>query len=60
MAERPKRRKYRDNPYTLMYCEENNSYVVQFRNSNGEMQIIEVKEEIFKILDRFELDDIKT
>ena len=22
MAERPKRRKYKDNPYTLNYCEE--------------------------------------
>ena len=26
MAKRPKRRKYKDNPYTLLHDEENNTY----------------------------------
>ena len=29
MADRPKRRKYKDNPYTLNYIEEKNIYMVR-------------------------------
>lgn len=59
MAERPKRRKYSDNPYTLNYCEEKNIYIVTFKDGTGKINKIEVKEKIYKALDRFELDDIK-
>lgn len=59
MAERPKRRKYRDNPYTLNYIEEKNIYIVSFKDVRGKTQKIEVSEEIYKTFDRFELDDIK-
>ncbi len=59
MAERPKRRKYSDNPYTLNYCEEVNKYIVTFKDVTGKINKIEVKEEVFKALDKFELDDIK-
>ena len=59
MADRPKRRKYRDNPYILSYCEEKKLYIVTFKDVTGKINKIEVQEEVYKALDRFELDDIK-
>ena len=59
MAERPKRRKYRDNPYTLNYIEEKNIYMVSFKDIRGHLQKIEISEEVYKAFDKFELDDIK-
>lgn len=59
MAERPKRRKYKDNPYTLSYCEEKNIYIISFRDVERHLQNIEVSKEIYQAFDRFELDDIK-
>ena len=59
MAERPKRRRYKDNPYTLIYIEEKNTYMVSFKDVRGKLQQIEVSEEIYKTFDRFELQDIK-
>ena len=35
MAQRPKRRKYKDNPYTLNYCEERDIYIISFTDSRG-------------------------
>ncbi len=58
MADRPKRRKYKDNPYTLNYIEEKNIYMVSFKDVRGAIQKIEVSEEIYKTFDRFELDDL--
>ena len=58
MAERPKRRKYRDNPYTLNYIEEENIYIVSFKDVKGQLQSIQVSREIYKAFDRFELDDL--
>lgn len=59
MTDRPKRRKYRDNPYILSYCEEKKLYIVTFKDVTGKINKIEVQEEVYKALDRFELDDIK-
>ena len=59
MGNRPKRRKSKDNPYTLNYCEERNVYTVSFKDGKGILQNIEVSEEIYKTFDKFELDDIK-
>lgn len=59
MAERPKRRKYRDNPYTLNYIEEKNIYMVSFKDIKGHLQKVEISEEVYKAFDKFELDDIK-
>lgn len=59
MAERPKRRRYKDNPYTLIYIEEKNTYMVSFKDVRGNLQQIEVNEEIYKTFDKFELQDIK-
>ena len=38
MAERPKRRKYKDNPYTLNYIEEKNIYMVSFKDGKGNIK----------------------
>lgn len=59
MGERPKRRKYKDNPYTLNYCEERNIYIVIFKDVKGHLQKVEVSREVYQAFDRFELDDIK-
>ena len=59
MAERPKRRRYKDNPYTLSYIEEKNIYMVNFKDGKGHLQKIEVSAEVYKAFDSFELQDIK-
>lgn len=59
MAERPKRRRYKDNPYTLKYVEEKNIYIVSFKDVKGHLQEIEVSKEIYKVFDLFELQDIR-
>lgn len=59
MAERPKRRKYKDNPYTLNFIEEKNIYIVSFKDIKGHLQEVEVGKEVYKIFDMFELQDIK-
>lgn len=59
MAESPKRRKYKDNPYTINYIESKNIYVVSFKDVKGQLNKIEVSEEIYRVFDKFELQDIK-
>ena len=46
MADRPKRRKHRDNPYTLSYLDEKNIYIISFKDGRGIIQKVEVSEEI--------------
>lgn len=48
MADRPKRRKYRDNPYILSYCEEKNLYIVTFKDVTGKINKIKVQEEYIR------------
>lgn len=55
--ERPKRRKSKDNPYTLI--SNNNRYFVIFSDVNNKKNIIEVSEKIFYTFDKFELEDKK-
>ena len=59
MGERPKRRKHKDNPYTLQYCEKTKKYKVSFKDGNGKLQCTVISSVIYEILDRFELDDLK-
>ena len=49
--ERPKRRKYRDNPYTLEFKE--NKYYIRFKDITNNIQIVEVSEEVYKIFDKW-------
>lgn len=57
MVNRPKRRKHKDNPYTLERVK-NDRYVVSFKDGTGALRIVEVSEEVYKSMDRFELDDL--
>ena len=57
MNNRPKRRKHKDNPYTLIVKEE--QYYVEFRDVLRKTQLLSISKEIFECLDRFELDDLK-
>lgn len=56
MENRPKRRRKKENPYNLKII--NNSYYILFK-SNNKYNEIEVTKEIFDLMDKFELDDIK-
>ena len=58
MSKRPKRRKYRDNPYTLNEITINNKYFISFRDSRGEYKNIEISKEIYELFDYYELRDI--
>lgn len=58
MAIMPKRKKSKDNPYTLFYCEQNNKYMCVFRDSNKVIQKVELTTEIYNALNDFELEDI--
>lgn len=58
MGQRPKRRKYKDNPYSLNYIEEKNIYLISFKDSYGRLQEVEVSRKIYEAFDRFELDDL--
>ena len=54
----PKRRKFKDNPYSLSYCEELNTYIVKFKDVTGKINEVEIQEKIYNALNRFELEDI--
>ena len=56
MVNRPKRRKDKDNPYSLDFKE--NSYVVSFKTNKNEYKEVKISEEVFKAFDKFELEDI--
>lgn len=52
----PKRRKHKDNPYTLDY--DANSYTVVFTDGRGNTIKLNISTEIYNVLDHFELEDI--
>lgn len=58
MKERPKRRRSKDNPYILNFNIINKVYTVSFKDVKGNMQMVEVNEEIYNCLDKFELNDL--
>ena len=58
---RPKRRKDRDNPYTIFTIGLNTNhprYFLRFKDVNGTHHRMEIDSELFEALDQFELDDI--
>lgn len=58
---RPKRRKGRDNPYTIFTTGiQSNSphYWLSFTDNHGERHSLEIGRELFDALDQFELDDL--
>lgn len=58
MAIMPKRKKSKDNPYTLYYCEKNNKYICVFKDNNGTIQKVEITTKVYNALSDFELEDI--
>ena len=58
MDVRPKRRKYKDNPYNLSSDKKNGLYYVSFMDSRGILQYIEINKTIFDELNKFELKDV--
>lgn len=56
MVDRPKRRKKMDNPYNLKII--NSNYYIIFK-SNNKYNEVEVTKEVFDLMNRFELDDLK-
>lgn len=57
MAEMPKRRKLKDNPYSLNI--ENNIYIINFKDNKNIVHDVEVSKEVFDVFNKSELDDIK-
>lgn len=55
--DRPKRRKNKDNPYTLLI--EDNKYYVLFTDSKYILNKIEISQQVFNAFNQFELDDKK-
>lgn len=53
----PKRRKYKDNPYTLKTID--NNYYILFRDGQNIPRMIEVNKDTFDIFNKFELEDLK-
>ena len=51
-----KRRKYKDNPYTLKTID--NNYYILFRDGQNIPRMIEVNKDTFDIFNQFELDDL--
>ena len=55
---KPKRRKYKDNPYTINKDSITNKYYIKFKDSTNKEQFIEVDATIYKVFDDSELNDI--
>ena len=58
---RPKRRKNKDNPYTIYsvgLSTDHPRYFVEFDDGEGIHQCVELDERIFKAFDQFELEDL--
>lgn len=54
----PKRRKSKDNPYTLYSDESNNKYSVSFKNNRGMLLDVEISIEVYNAFNEFELNDL--
>ena len=57
MINLPKRRKYKDNPYTLLI--ENNDYYILFKDSKNILYKNKVSKDVFMAFNDFELEDKK-
>ena len=58
---RPKRRKDRDNPYSIYTVgtdADYTKYYITFRDCSGKSVCMEIEKELFDAIDRFELDDL--
>lgn len=58
MVEIKRRRKCKDNPYTLVYNFEKEQYMVVFKSIHNKNEKVIINEEIFNLMNKFELEDI--
>lgn len=58
MVVRPKRRKNKDNPYTLYSDESNNKRSVSFKDNRGTLLDVEISIEVYNEFNEFELNDL--
>ena len=59
---RPKRRKDKDNPYEIFTTGAGTSFVryyIRFKDGTGSEHCLEIEKNLFDLLDRFELDDLR-
>lgn len=56
MVNKPKRRKYKDNPYVIERI--NGINFISFKDGNDQLQIVEVNQNIYDVFDESELMDI--
>jgi len=54
----PKRRKAKDNPYTIRYCKETGTYSIFFKDGQGVSHSFEIDNALYDIFDGFELEDL--
>lgn len=54
----PKRRKSKDNPYTIGYDEVKGSYLLTFPSDSGTIQQIYIGQTLYEVFDGFELEDL--
>jgi RNA polymerase sigma-70 factor (ECF subfamily) len=57
-AKNPKRRKMKNNPYTIYYTRETDKYYISFTDCQGCKQSLEIDRELFNAFDSFELEDL--
>ncbi len=58
MKIKPKRRKSKSNPYTIMNFSEQNDYAVKFKDINNKENIIKISKSLYNEFNKFELEDL--
>ena len=57
----PKRRKHKDNPYTIRTSGIKSNqprYFLEFHHGQGHMQLVEINQKLYETFDSFELEDL--
>lgn len=58
MAKLPKRNKSKDNPYTLGWNDEKQTYTVEFVDNKKVIHKVEISDKVYEAFNKFELEDI--
>lgn len=59
MDKSPKRRKYKDNPYSIHKDTLEDTYIVKFKDGNNKIQIVKVSSSVYEVFNSSELHDLK-
>jgi RNA polymerase sigma-70 factor (ECF subfamily) len=54
----PKRKKAKDNPYTIYYSRDKQSCFLSFTDGQGKNHRFEISKSLYELFDEFELDDL--